>query len=319
MRHGTHTIVRAGPHDGARSTPGGRAGFTLVEVVITLGVAVVVLSALYLLLERNVSLFEKGEAKTDVQQSTRIVLEDMGAMLRAAGNGVPRGTVAGNPEGIFIFYNGITVGGEPLVTSSTAITFLGDVDGTAAQLTGAVATGGGTTVGIAPISRDFSKSLTGGTNTVVVSTRGTWAFGQYTGPAGARTSLSVAALQTPSGAGATFNPGDGVAALELVKYSLQGTNLVRRIGLFGGQASATNPTVTWGPAETLLDNVVSLTFTYYDTNNVACNAGGSTCAVPPGAPGDPGNIRRVRIAIQARAGQGVRDYTFSYDARLRAL
>ena len=298
---------------------GGRAGFTLIEVVITVGVAVVVLSALYLLLERNVSLFEKGEAKTDVQQSTRIVLEDLGAMLRAAGNGVPRGTLAGNPEGIAVFYNGITVGGEPLVSSSTAVTFLGDVDGTAAQLTGAVATGG-TTVNIAPVSRDYSKSVTGGTNTVVVFTQGTWAYGGYTGPAGARTSLTVAALRTPSGATANFNLGDGVAALELVKYSLQGTNLVRRIGLFGGQTSATNPIVTWGPAETLLDNVVSLTFTYYDTNNVACNAGGSLCTIPPPtAPGDQGNIRRVRIAIQARAGQGVPDYTFSYDARLRAL
>ncbi len=291
-------------------TAGGQPGFTLVEMMVTAGIAVVVLSALYLLLERNVALYDRGEAKTDVQQSTRIVLEDLGAILRAAGNGVPRGTAPGNPEAVYVFYNGITAGGEPLETSATAVTFLGDVDGTAAELTGAASTGG-TTVSIAPLQRDYSKSLTGGANTVVVSALRTWAFGRYMGPAGPQASLVVAVLQTPSGASATFNPGGGVAALEMVKYSLQGTNLVRRIGLYGGQTNPTNPTVAWGPAETLLDNVVSLAFTYYDANNVA--------VAPPSAPGDQGNIRRVRIALRARAGQGVPDYTFSFDARLRAL
>ena len=298
----------------ARPGAGRPAGFTMMELVITAGLGVLVLGALYLLLERNVVLFDRGQAKTDVQQSTRIVLEDMGTMLRAAGNGVPRGTVAGGPAALYIFYNGITAGGEPLVTSATAVTFLGDVDGTAAQLTSTVSTGA-TTVSLAPAQRDYSTSLTGGTNTVVVSDMplggGVWAFGQYAGGAGPQSSLTVASLQSPSGAAATFSPGGGVAALEVVKYSLQGTNLVRRIGLYGGQTSATNPVIAWGPAETLLDNVVSLAFAYYDITN--------SPVAPPAAPGDQGNIRLVRVALQARAGLGVPDYTFSIDVRLRAL
>jgi hypothetical protein len=285
-----------------------------MELVITAGIGVLVLGALYLLLERNVVLFDRGEAKTDVQQGTRIVLEDLGAMLRAAGNGVPRGAPAADPAALYVFYNGITAGGEPLETSATAVTFLGDVDGTAAQLTATVSTGA-TAVSLAPAQRDYSTSLTGAANTVVVAAAplgGTvWGFGEYRGGAGPQSSLTVAALRTPSGAAATFSAGGGVAALEVVKYSLQGSNLVRRIGLYGGQTSATNPVIAWGPAETLLDNVVNLAFTYYDTYNGA--------VAPPAAPGDPGNIRRVRVALQARAGKGVSDYSFSIDVRLRAL
>ena len=293
----------------ARRSPG-EAGFTLVELVITAGVAAMILTALYMLLERNATLYTQGEAKADAQQGARVVLEDMAANLRAAGNGVPRGTAPGTPEAVYILYNGIAAGGEPLETSTTAVTFLGDIDGTAAELTSTVATGG-LSVPIAPLQRDYSKSLTGGANTVVVSTQGAWAFGQYAGLAGNQSALTVAALRTPSGAGATFSPGSGVAALEMVKYSLQGTNLVRRIGLFGGQVAAANPTVTWGAAETLLDNVVSLAFTYYDANNAV--------VAPPAAPGDSGTIRRVRITLRAHAGHGVPDYTFSFDVRLRTL
>ncbi len=288
----------------------GKPGFTLMEMVITAGLGALVLTGLYLLLERNVTIYDQGEAKADVQQGVRVVLDEMATNLRAAGNGVPRGTAAGNPEAIYVFYNGITVGGEPLVTSASAVTFLGDVDGTAAELTGTVSTGG-TTVSIAPAQRDFSVSLTGGPNTAVVATQGTWAFGQYAGPAGNQSSLAVSALRTPSGAAATFAAGSGVAALEVIKYSLQGTNLVRRIGLYGGQASANNPTITWGTAETILDNVTSLTFTYYDANNAVLAA--------PAAPGDQGTIRRIRIALSAQAGKGVPTYNYSVDVRPRAL
>jgi Tfp pilus assembly protein PilV len=285
-------------------------GFTLVEVVITAGVAVMVLTALYLLLESNVTLYDRGEARADVQQGARVVLDEMAANLRSAGNGVPRGTAPGSPEAIYIYYNGITVGGEPLVTSASAVTFLGDLDGTAAELTTTVSTAG-TSVGIAPAARDYSVSLTGAANTVVVAGQGTWAFGQYTGPGGSQTSLPVAALRTPSGASASFSPGGGVAALEMVKYSLQGTNLVRRTGLYGGQTSATNPSITWGAAETLLDNVTGLTFTYYDANNAV--------VASAGMPGDQGTIRRIRITLRAQAGKGLADYVYSVDVRPRSL
>ena len=288
----------------------GSPGFTLMELVITAGVAVVILTGLYLLLERNLNLYDRGEAKADVQQGVRVVLDEMAATLRSAGNGVPRGTTPGNPEAIYVYYNGITVGGEPLVTSGSAVTFLGDLDGTAAELTAAVSTGG-TSVSIAPATRDYSVSLTGGANTVVVGTQGRWAFGQYTGPAGNQTSLPVVALRTPSGAAATFSAGSGVAALEMVKYSLQGTNLVRRIGIYGGQTTSNNPTLTWGTAETLLDSVMGLTFTYYDANNAV--------VASLGTPGDQGTIRRIRITVQAHAGKGVADYTYSVDVRPRSL
>ena len=304
-------------------TPG-RPGFTVMELLVTTVVAVVILAALYLLLERNVILYGQGEAKADVQQGVRVVVDDMTTNLRAAGNGVPRGT--SGTGALYILYNGITVGGEPLVTGANAVTFLGDIDGTAAELAGPPtgARTGDTSVSIANAGvtqdyRDYSVSLTGGRNTVVVSSTGilggspfgTWAFGQYTGPPGLQGALPVAALSTPSGAAATFLPGCGVAALEVVKYSLQGTNLVRRIGLYGGQATATNPTIAWGPAETLLDNVVSLRFTYFDANNAV------VASVP--APGDQGSIRRIRVVLQVRTGKGLPDATHSVDVRLRTL
>ena len=305
--------------DGPRPPAPGRPGFTVMELLVTAGVAVLILGALYLLLERNVTLYGQGEAKADVQQGVRVVLGELATTLRAAGNGVPRGTTAGTPEALYIFYNGITGGGEPLVTDATAVTFLGDIDGTAAELTGAVATGG-TSVSLATATRDYSVSLTGGPNTVVVAPSGafggapfgTWAFGQYTGPPGPQNSLPVAALRTPAGTAANFAPGGGVAALEMVKYALQGPNLVRRLGLFQGQTSGGSPNVLWAPqAETLLDNVVGLTFTYFDANNAA--------VATVTAPGDPGTIRRLRIGLQVRAGKGLPDAVHSVDVRLRTL
>ena len=302
--------VRSRMDDG-QAAAGGRPGFTLMEVLVTAGVAVLILMALYLLLERNVTLYGQGEAKADVQQGVRVVLDEMTTNLRAAGNGVPRSTAPGTPEALYILYNGITVGGEPLVTGANAVTFLGDIDGTAAELTGAVNTGG-TSVSIANATRDYSVSLTGGANTVVVGGAGTWAFGRYAGPPGLQSALPVTALTTPSGAAASFLPGNGVAALELVKYSLQGTNLVRRIGLFQGQTSSINPTVLWQPqAETLLDNVVGLRFTYFDANNAV------VAAVV--TPGDQGTIRRIRVVLQVRAGKGLADAVHSVDVRLRTL
>jgi len=289
----------------------GRPGFTVMELLVTAGVAVLILGALYVLLERHVTLYGQGEAKADVQQGVRVVLDELATNLRAAGNGVPRGTTAGNPEALYILYNGITVGGEPLVTAAAAVTFLGDIDGTAAELTGAVNTGG-TSVNIATATRDYSVSLTGGANAVVVGGTGTWAFGQYTGPPGPQNSLPVAALRTPAGTAANFAPGGGVAALEMVKYALQGPNLVRRLGLFQGQTSGGSPNVLWAPqAETLLDNVVGLTFTYFDANNAA--------VATVTAPGDPGTIRRLRIGLQVRAGKGLPDTVHTVDVRLRTL
>jgi hypothetical protein len=296
-----------------------------MELLVTAVVAVVILAVLYLLLERNVTLYGRGEAKADVQQGVRVLLDDMTTNLRAAGNGVPRGTSGAGA--LYIFYNGITVGGEPLVTGANAVTFLGDIDGTAAELAGpptGARTGDASVIianaGVTQDYRDYSLSLTGGGNTVVVSSTGilggspfgTWAFGQYTGPPGLRGALPVAALCTPGCATtATFLPGSGVAALEVVKYALQGTALVRRIGLYGGQATATNPTIAWGPAESLLDNVVGMRFTYFDANNAV------VATVP--APGDQGTIRRLRIVLQVRAGQGLPDATHSVDVRLRTL
>jgi hypothetical protein len=102
----------------------------------------------------------------------------------------------------------------------------------------------------------------------------------------------------------------------MVKYSLQGTTvgalqLVRRIGLFGGQATANNPTIAWGPAENLLDNVVNLRFTYFDASNAVVAA--------VGTPGDQGTIRRIRVVIQVRTGKGLADAVYSVDVRLRTL
>jgi hypothetical protein len=309
-----------------------------MELLITTVVGVVVLAVLYLLLERNVTLYGRGEAKADVQQGVRVVFDEMATNLRAAGNGVPRCTPPACPAQalLYILYNGITVGGEPLVTGPNAVTFLGDIDGTAAELTGIVNTGE-TSVSVANASvdrRDYSVSLTGGPNTVVVSSTGlggspfgTWAFGRYTGPSGLQSTLPVTALITPSGAAATFTAGGGVSALEMVKYSLQGTSLVRRIGLYGGQATASAPTIyctsplTLGfcQAETLLDNVVGLTFTYFDPFNIQCGQAGAACTVPPTPPGDQGNIRRIRIRLQVRAGKGLPDTVHSVDVRLRTL
>jgi len=317
----------------------GRPGFTVMELLVTAGVAVLILGALYVLLERHVTLYGQGEAKADVQQGVRVVLDELATNLRAAGNGVPRGTTAGNPEALYILYNGITVGGEPLVTDATAVTFLGDIDGTAAELTGAAATGG-TSVSLANATRDYSVSLTGGPNTVVVASSGafgaapfgTWAFGQYNGPpsAGLQSSIPVTSLCLPAGCGtaANFPPGGGVAALEVVKYALlqgidfrglpcQPSCLVRLIGLYGGQASASAPTICWSSRscqpvpETLLDNVVGLTFTYFDANNAA--------VATVTAPGDPGTIRRLRIGLQVRAGKGLPDTVHTVDVRLRTL
>jgi len=351
------TGMRSPRGDAGWAVGRGRPGFTVMEVLVTAGVAVLILSALYLLLERNVTLYGQGEAKADVQQGVRVVLDEMSVNLRAAGNGVPRRTQIGTPGRIYYFYNGPTVGTVDLLTNATAVTFLGDIDGTAAQLAQNFNPGDASvriaTACIVPVPptgddcRNYNSnvSLTGERNTVVVGSGPDWAFGRYIDslcpqdPPCRHPTLQVEALSYPSGGPASFtaatsptSPPVVVAALEVVKYALlqgidfrglpcQPSCLVRLIGLYGGQASATAPTICWSSRtcqpepETLLDNVVGLQFTYFDANNVAVNP------VPnPGAHDlDARPIRRLQIRLQVRAGKGLPDAIHSVDVRLRTL
>jgi prepilin-type N-terminal cleavage/methylation domain-containing protein len=71
-----------------------RRGFTLLEILITLGTSLIVLFAVYTSFESSQATYAAGEQKADIQQSARIAMEMMSADLRLAGYGFPTGAGA---------------------------------------------------------------------------------------------------------------------------------------------------------------------------------------------------------------------------------
>ena len=60
-------------------------GHSLLETIVSLSVFLLVLFAVYIVLESNQSIYAKGEGKVDVQQSARGAMDQISTLLRNAG------------------------------------------------------------------------------------------------------------------------------------------------------------------------------------------------------------------------------------------
>ena len=65
-------------------------GFTLIEILIALGIFLFVLFAVYTTFETSRSTYAAGEQKADIQQTARLAMELMEHDLRLAGYGFPK-------------------------------------------------------------------------------------------------------------------------------------------------------------------------------------------------------------------------------------
>ncbi len=75
--------------ESGRGIPAGGQGFTLVEMLIASVLMLIILSALYSVLESNRRTYAVGQRKVEVQQSARIAMETIQTDIRLAGYGYP--------------------------------------------------------------------------------------------------------------------------------------------------------------------------------------------------------------------------------------
>ena len=97
-------------------------GYSLLETIVSLSVFLLVLFAVYVVLESNQSIYAKGEGKVDVQQSARAAMDEIARLLRNAGY-FPENFDA-NPGNDLI--NPIPI----QVATDNALAIYGDADGT---------------------------------------------------------------------------------------------------------------------------------------------------------------------------------------------
>ena len=98
-----------------RNARGAAGGFSLIELLIGSVVFVIVLLAIYMILDTSQRDYASGAAKSDVQENVRVALESMARELRLAGYAPSKTGCASPPSGA--------------VTGLSPLTFWADVDG----------------------------------------------------------------------------------------------------------------------------------------------------------------------------------------------
>ena len=98
-----------------RNARGAAGGFSLIELLIGSVVFVIVLLAIYIILDTSQRDYASGAAKSDVQENVRVALESMARELRLAGYAPSKAGCASPPSGA--------------VTGLSPLTFRADVDG----------------------------------------------------------------------------------------------------------------------------------------------------------------------------------------------
>src|SRR3990172_12423317 len=102
-----------------RRTMRATGGFSLIEMLVGSVVFIVVLLAIYIMLDTSRADYAMGAAKSDVQENMRVALESMARELRMAGyapTNTPNSDCAAPPCGV-------------TALTSSSVTFQADVDG----------------------------------------------------------------------------------------------------------------------------------------------------------------------------------------------
>ena len=103
----------------SRNSMSGAGGFSLIEMLIGSAVFIVVLLALYIIIDTSQRTYASGVVRSDVQENVRVVLESMARELRMAGYAPSNSSNTDCP---------VAPCGVTAVTSSSA-TFQADLDG----------------------------------------------------------------------------------------------------------------------------------------------------------------------------------------------
>lgn len=99
-------------------------GFSLLETVVTLGVFLLVLFAVYTVFDSSQSIYAKGEGRVDVQQGARAAMDQIATLLRNAGYFPENFTT---PPAVPALVNPIQV------ATDDALAIFGDADGSGAS------------------------------------------------------------------------------------------------------------------------------------------------------------------------------------------
>lgn len=97
-----------------RQIAGSPKGFTILELVVSLSLFLIVLTAIYMVYATSSNTYTWGEERTDNQQNARIALAVMERELRQVGYDPSSAIASGNPY--------------VLVGTATQVEFVGDVD-----------------------------------------------------------------------------------------------------------------------------------------------------------------------------------------------
>ncbi len=115
MTHDSQT--RRQPHTIGHSGDA-NAGFSVVEMLIGSAVLIVMLAAIYIILDASQRDYASASARSDVQQNVRVVLENMAREIRTAGYNPSKAGCLTPPAGAV----------TALGASPTSVTFQADVD-----------------------------------------------------------------------------------------------------------------------------------------------------------------------------------------------
>jgi hypothetical protein len=96
-------------------------GYSLLETVVSMIVFLLVLFAVYIVLESNQTIYAKGESRVDVQQSARASMDQIAALLRNAGYFPENFTTPAPP---------VPLTNPIQLATDNALAIYGDADGT---------------------------------------------------------------------------------------------------------------------------------------------------------------------------------------------
>jgi len=283
----------------------GAAGFSVTELIVAAVILAVLLTGIYQVLSSGWETYSVGDAKADMQQNARLIMEMVEADFRLIGYGYPTDPALVNPL--------------PRVTeaSNARITFQADLDGVS-QVLSVTANAGATTLSV-PNAAGFDTG-----NAIWLINGGTFesrsVSGKNTGSSPNTLSINATTNQYPQGS--------LVGRPRQVTYCWNSTtqncptatpNPNAQRTLYRDEGDGTGYNV-------LAEQVTAFQLRYFDSTDTEISTGtselGSTNASTKNAALN--RIRRIRVTFTVQASKathpsGLQTYTITSDVRPRNL
>lgn len=269
-----------------RRFPVDTRGFTLIEILISLGIFLIVLFAVYTTFDSSRTTYAAGEQKADIQQSARIAMEMLEHDLRLAGYGFPPG------------------GGSAFETvTPTSITFRADLLNASTIISDFDVLSGSTTLRVEDASGILADDI------IYLMNGADW---DELTVQSVDTGVNPHMITTTIGANADYPWGTQVGRPLAVTYcSCDETD-----GSFGPPAWVCDANGTTlckdegdgAGLQPLADNIQTLQFAYFDANDVPTN--------------NPDDARRIAITLTVQSPPGwwrPQVFTMESDVRPRNM